>query len=142
MNRLSGAPWVPNMLPTTSCSCAPPVRTPRELVYLEPVGHLEELFHLLEREVPEREQVPAFHQRGHRLPPCRACYSITSCTTGRGSTGSEPIEKHPSSSYIAAASLIEIVLLLYKPNYTWPGLIIVLLGIPVYYFWRGGEQKT
>ena len=44
--------------------------------------------------------------------------------------------------YIAAASLIEIVLLLYKPNYTWPGLIIVLLGIPVYYFWRGGEQKT
>ncbi len=43
--------------------------------------------------------------------------------------------------YIAAASLIEIVLLLYKPNYTWPGLIIVLLGIPVFYFWRGREQK-
>jgi APA family basic amino acid/polyamine antiporter len=38
--------------------------------------------------------------------------------------------------YIAVASLIEILLLLYKPNYTWPGLIIVLLGIPVYFFWR------
>ncbi len=35
--------------------------------------------------------------------------------------------------YIAAASLIEVLLLIYKPNYTWPGLIIVLLGIPVYY---------
>jgi APA family basic amino acid/polyamine antiporter len=39
--------------------------------------------------------------------------------------------------YIAAAGLIEVLLLLYKPNYTWPGLIIVLLGLPVYYIWRG-----
>jgi APA family basic amino acid/polyamine antiporter len=23
----------------------------------------------------------------------------------------------------------------YKPQYTWPGLIIVLLGIPVYFIW-------
>jgi basic amino acid/polyamine antiporter, APA family len=38
--------------------------------------------------------------------------------------------------YIAAAGLIEILLLLYTPNYTWPGLIIVLLGLPVYYLWR------
>jgi basic amino acid/polyamine antiporter, APA family len=38
--------------------------------------------------------------------------------------------------YIVAASLIEILLLLYKPNYTWPGLIIVLLGLPVYFVWR------
>ena len=38
--------------------------------------------------------------------------------------------------YIAAAGLIEILLLLYKPNYTWPGLIIVLLGLPVYFLWR------
>jgi APA family basic amino acid/polyamine antiporter len=33
------------------------------------------------------------------------------------------------------ATFIEIVLLRYKPQYTWPGLIIVLLGIPVYLFW-------
>jgi len=38
--------------------------------------------------------------------------------------------------YIAAATLIEVLLLLYKPNYTWPGLIIVLLGLPVYFIWR------
>lgn len=37
---------------------------------------------------------------------------------------------------IAAAALVEVLLLLYKPSYTWPGLIIVLLGIPVYYIWR------
>jgi APA family basic amino acid/polyamine antiporter len=38
--------------------------------------------------------------------------------------------------YIVAAGLIETLLLLYKPAYTWPGLIIVLLGIPVYFAWR------
>ena len=42
--------------------------------------------------------------------------------------------------YIVAAGLIEILLLLYKPNYTWPGLIIVLLGIPVYFLWRKKED--
>ena len=38
--------------------------------------------------------------------------------------------------YIAVAGLIEVLLLLYKPDYTWPGLGIVLSGIPVYYLWR------
>lgn len=37
--------------------------------------------------------------------------------------------------YILMAAWICIVLLRYKPQYTWPGLIIVLLGIPVYLFW-------
>jgi APA family basic amino acid/polyamine antiporter len=44
--------------------------------------------------------------------------------------------------YIVIAGLIEILLLLYKPNYTWPGLIIVLLGIPVYYIWRRGPEAA
>lgn len=35
--------------------------------------------------------------------------------------------------YIIMASFICIVLLYAKPMYTWPGLIIVLIGIPVYY---------
>ena len=38
--------------------------------------------------------------------------------------------------YIVMALFIDVVLLRYKPQYTWPGLIIVLLGIPVYYIWR------
>lgn len=37
--------------------------------------------------------------------------------------------------YICLAIFIDGVLLLYKPQYTWPGLIIVLLGIPVYFLW-------
>jgi basic amino acid/polyamine antiporter, APA family len=37
--------------------------------------------------------------------------------------------------YILLAIFIDVVLLRYKPQYTWPGLIIVLLGIPVYLFW-------
>jgi len=41
--------------------------------------------------------------------------------------------------YIAAAGLIEVLLLLYKPKYTWPGLIIVLLGVPVYFVWHKKE---
>jgi basic amino acid/polyamine antiporter, APA family len=36
--------------------------------------------------------------------------------------------------YVILASGICIILLIYKPVYTWPGLIIVALGIPVYYF--------
>ncbi len=37
--------------------------------------------------------------------------------------------------YILMASWICVVLLRYKPQYTWPGLVLVLLGIPVYLFW-------
>jgi APA family basic amino acid/polyamine antiporter len=37
--------------------------------------------------------------------------------------------------YILMAAWICIVLLRYKPQYTWPGLVLVLLGIPVYLFW-------
>ena len=44
--------------------------------------------------------------------------------------------------YILVAGSIEILLLLYTPNYTWPGLIIVMLGVPVYFFWRKREVTT
>jgi len=37
--------------------------------------------------------------------------------------------------YIVMALFIDVVLLRYKPQYTWPGLCIVLVGIPVYYLW-------
>jgi APA family basic amino acid/polyamine antiporter len=37
--------------------------------------------------------------------------------------------------YIAMATWICVVLLRYKPQYTWPGLVLVLLGIPVYFLW-------
>jgi APA family basic amino acid/polyamine antiporter len=45
--------------------------------------------------------------------------------------------------YILMALYIDVVLLRYKPQYTWPGLIIVLMGIPVYFLWaRRGNAGT
>ena len=38
--------------------------------------------------------------------------------------------------YILITFAIMMILLIYKPNYTFPGLAIVLLGIPVFYLWR------
>lgn len=37
--------------------------------------------------------------------------------------------------YILAAAAISIDLLIFKPMYTYPGMVIVLLGIPVYFIW-------
>jgi APA family basic amino acid/polyamine antiporter len=50
--------------------------------------------------------------------------------------------------YIVTASAIAIVLLIYKPATSLPGLAIVLTGIPVYFLWRrmgspsAGETRT
>jgi APA family basic amino acid/polyamine antiporter len=45
--------------------------------------------------------------------------------------------------YIVMALFVDVVLLLYKPQFTWPGLIVVLLGIPVYYAWsRSAGAKS
>jgi APA family basic amino acid/polyamine antiporter len=38
--------------------------------------------------------------------------------------------------YILTTVFIMIILLIYKPTYTFPGLAIVLLGIPVFFIWR------
>jgi APA family basic amino acid/polyamine antiporter len=38
--------------------------------------------------------------------------------------------------YILTTIIIMIILLIYKPVYTFPGLVIVLLGIPVFYIWK------
>jgi len=44
--------------------------------------------------------------------------------------------------YIVMALFIDVVLLRYKPQFTWPGLIVVLLGIPVYYAWSKKSGTT
>lgn len=43
--------------------------------------------------------------------------------------------------YILAATLIMVVLLIHKPDFTWPGLIIVVTGIPVYFIWQWWNRK-
>ena len=44
--------------------------------------------------------------------------------------------------YIVIALFIDVVLLRYKPQFTWPGLIIVLLGIPVYFLWSRRSREA
>jgi APA family basic amino acid/polyamine antiporter len=44
--------------------------------------------------------------------------------------------------YIVAASVIEVLLLMYKPSYTWPGLLLVLTGIPVYWGWKSRKKEA
>jgi basic amino acid/polyamine antiporter, APA family len=39
--------------------------------------------------------------------------------------------------YILAATAILLVLLFYRTRTSWPGLAIVLAGVPVYFLWRG-----
>lgn len=38
--------------------------------------------------------------------------------------------------YVLSTSAIMLDLLFMRPTYTWPGLLIVLTGAPVYFFWR------
>jgi len=49
--------------------------------------------------------------------------------------------------YLLMAVFLEVQLLRYKPQYTWPGLIIVAVGVPVYLLWKwmgasAGESKA
>ncbi|HNW74413.1 MAG TPA: amino acid permease [Bacteroidales bacterium] len=43
--------------------------------------------------------------------------------------------------YIILALVIMVILFIFKREYTWPGLIIVILGIPVYFIWAT-RKKT
>jgi APA family basic amino acid/polyamine antiporter len=43
--------------------------------------------------------------------------------------------------YVTATALFCVNLLVQRPLYSWPGLIIVALGIPVYFAWRALERK-
>jgi basic amino acid/polyamine antiporter, APA family len=46
--------------------------------------------------------------------------------------------------YILGATVILIVLFIYQPATSWPGLIIVLTGVPIYFLWKvfGKSQQT
>src|SRR5207253_5672621 len=45
--------------------------------------------------------------------------------------------------YVIGATVILVVLFVYQTATTWPGLIIVLTGVPVYFFWKFfGEKST
>ena len=43
--------------------------------------------------------------------------------------------------YILMGAAFCILLIIYKPEYTWPGLIIVLIGVPLYYIAISAQKK-
>jgi APA family basic amino acid/polyamine antiporter len=44
--------------------------------------------------------------------------------------------------YILMGAAFCILLIIYKPQFTWPGLIIVLLGVPLYYLAISRQEKA
>ncbi|HZE58032.1 MAG TPA: amino acid permease [Chthoniobacterales bacterium] len=43
--------------------------------------------------------------------------------------------------YIIGATVILVVLFIYQTATTWPGLIIVLTGVPIYFLWRKSDSQ-
>jgi len=43
--------------------------------------------------------------------------------------------------YIVGAATILVVLLIYRTATTWPGFVIVMLGLPVYFLWRPRSER-
>ena len=44
--------------------------------------------------------------------------------------------------YLIGATVILVVLLAYQPKTTWPGLVIVASGLPVYAYWRAQNREA
>jgi APA family basic amino acid/polyamine antiporter len=44
--------------------------------------------------------------------------------------------------YVLGAAVILVVLFIYQTTATWPGLLIVLTGVPVYFIWRRSAEKA
>jgi APA family basic amino acid/polyamine antiporter len=44
--------------------------------------------------------------------------------------------------YILMGTCFCVLLIIYKPNFTWPGLIITLIGIPLYYIALRNQKKV
>ncbi|MVZ67273.1 amino acid permease [Sphingobacterium sp. DK4209] len=43
--------------------------------------------------------------------------------------------------YLLIGTVFCVLLILFKPNYTWPGFILILIGIPIYYLGKRKESK-
>ncbi|MGE8421691.1 MAG: amino acid permease, partial [Sphingobacterium siyangense] len=42
--------------------------------------------------------------------------------------------------YLLIGAVFCVLLIIYKPQYTWPGFILVLIGVPVYFFARNNKR--
>ena len=51
------------------------------------------------------------------------------------------MRSYPAIVYMLMGAAFCVLLIIYKPQFTWPGLIIVLIGIPLYYFAISQQKK-
>ncbi len=67
-------------------------------------------------------------------------YALTVAATLRYA-GARPGARVLAVGYVVAAGAIMIDLLIVKPRFTWPGLLIVLTGAPVYAYWTRETRR-
>lgn len=44
--------------------------------------------------------------------------------------------------YLLIGAMFCVLLIIYKPQYTWPGFLLILIGVPVYWFINKGKKGT
>ena len=44
--------------------------------------------------------------------------------------------------YLLIGTAFCVLLFIYKPNYTWPGLLLILIGLPVYYIINSRKSES
>jgi APA family basic amino acid/polyamine antiporter len=68
-------------------------------------------------------------------------YAVTIAATLRFGRGG-PVRRALAVAYITTAALVMLALLVAKPRFTWPGLLIVLTGVPIYYTRRHMQRRV
>ncbi len=70
-------------------------------------------------------------------------YALTVAATLRYASSGRVWRRLLAIAYVAAAGAVMLDLLVVKPRFTWPGLLIVLSGAPVYAWWtrRDGRRR-
>jgi APA family basic amino acid/polyamine antiporter len=69
-------------------------------------------------------------------------YALTVAATLRYGPSGRMLARLLAVAYVAAASAVMLDLLVVKPRYTWPGLLIVLSGAPVYAYWTRSRSRS
>lgn len=63
-------------------------------------------------------------------------YALTVAATMRLGERVSATRRRIAITYIVVAAAVTLDLLIVKPRFTWPGLLIVAAGVPVYALWR------
>jgi APA family basic amino acid/polyamine antiporter len=69
-------------------------------------------------------------------------YALTVAATLRFGARASAVRRGVAIGYIVLAAAVMLDLLLVKPRFTWPGLLIVASGIPVYLLWQRAGQRV